>query len=1118
MKRYYIYIITLIIALFPGCTIDNNIIAPDVVNLGDIDVVFSVDGHEVRSIELSSISHNIRVDVTINNDNLYWTPVSNQEWCKIVDEEHRGSGSFTMVINANNDFEAREDAVISFKASSFSTPMMRVTHGGNTFVLDKVYTASTKDANREVITVTTPVGAKWTMKSNDWIEATKGETKTIEGKDVTELIIAWDENSNSSRYGQVSLTREGSEEASAWFTLWQYGTDVNYDEEGCLLMPSKDAAPLELRVPVQTVKDIILPSWIKYNIVDNEDMTVSYMLNFDDNPSDARYVRDAHVVLSMLSDADDVSVSFFKQNYYNLNGLLSARGLMLFAKTWNEGGDVSQWLIDDEATLVSDIDFEDIHEQSWVSIGTEQRPWRGVFNGNGKKIYNLTATQPLFAICKNATIKNLNIDITSSFWASEPMDSELNMASIAGTIVGTTIQDCKNYANLTIAASDDTHQSSYVGGLVCKMDASSIIKTSANLGTITVEQVNSALTLGGLAGYVGEGQISDCTNSGNISFSEDVYIPKKALYVGGIAGNVASVEGKLLSCSNNATIQLDGSDVGATIAVGGIAAVCNGTVKDCTNGAKGSISTAMKANTHRVGGIVGVVGSDEKMLVSGNTNSAKINYSPMTTRGTDDEGRILALGGIVGYIAAANGQIVNNTNNYSVETVSSIRYVYVGGVVGWLSGSVGKFSNNSVGATAVINASGKGRTTSVGGLVGTMNNGASLDLSDDTGVVKCTVKGGNSEGNNYHVGVGGLVGYASEGTSIKNASIWAGTLYVDSSTKSVSNVAGFGGVLGYAAGSMTIENCTTAGNLISNMSTALKGTMSIGGIVGYCTPSSDTPLSVTGCTNNSDLSFGSNASKSNDNPVYMAGIVGCATQGNVIISDCHNKHGFFNRNGNNRVIKYNDQSTVKNASYTGGILGVYGLGTTSGTLSIIDCTNNSTVSQNNADYKEMLRGNRGGLGGIAGYVRSAEICNCTNSGPVVRSCGPVGGIVSIASNTTISACSVTSSVNAEVASGSTPHSAGVAAMLFDECLIENCAFYGDVIKGVSGTSAYYGGISGYTSSETTVKDCKFGGTVNEVVINKDNVSANAVHLTDNVDGNAAVTTPTVRNCTYWNGK
>ena len=99
--------------LFAGCTTEDVNDSPEMTDVGNIEVTFSIDGEEVRSLDLTSVSHTIVVDVTLNNEGVYWTPVSSQEWCQIVEEEHRGSGSFTMVINANDSFEARERAEIS---------------------------------------------------------------------------------------------------------------------------------------------------------------------------------------------------------------------------------------------------------------------------------------------------------------------------------------------------------------------------------------------------------------------------------------------------------------------------------------------------------------------------------------------------------------------------------------------------------------------------------------------------------------------------------------------------------------------------------------------------------------------------------------------------------------------------------------------------------------------------------------------------------------------------------------------------------------------------------------------------------------------------------------------
>ena len=1126
MKRHIIYLITIAATLLVGCKIDYSIPAPDMVDEGEIKVTFSVNGKEVRSLDLASISHTIVVEVDVNEENIFWTPVSSQEWCTILEKEHRGSDSFTVVINANNSFEPREDAVISFVASKYTRPMLRISHNGNVFVLDEEYAVSTKTANSRQITVKTPAGTNWNFSSDDWITVVRGEETTSGDRTITStnVTISWKENTGASRYGAVSLSREG-DEASGWFSIWQYGTDVNYDDEGYLLLSAQDALPLELRVPVHTVKDITLPVWMTYEEIYREDRTVSYMLACEDNPSDARYVRSAQLVLSMLSGASDLILPTFKQDYYSVKGLRTARGLTLLSKTWNEGGDISQWMIDEDVAIVEDIDFNEIPEYEWVAIGTPERPWTMGFNGNGKKIYNLHASQPLFGHCSDgASIRNVFIDSSSSFEAEEPEGTELNISSFAYEITGTVLENCKNSAAITLNAADDTHSISYVGGLVCKMDQTSYIKNSSNVGNISITQVNSALTLGGLVGQVGGGHVESSSNSGNISFASQVYIPRKELYVGGIVGNVSDVTGIVLNCSNGGSISTAGSNIGATIYTGGIAGLCAGTVSGCSNSTKGMITTSLMANTHYVGGVVGAVGNDEGLLITDNSNGGSITYNTATTRTNDDEGRIFAIGGVVGYTAGTAGAIKENTNNASVSTASSARFVYVGGVLGWMGSPItGMFKDNSVGSNVIVNATGKGRTIGVGGLVGMLSNGSIIDLADDKGTVKCTVKGGNCEGSKYTVGIGGIAGAANGVATIRNVSIWQGTLYVDSSVTN-SNCTGFGGIIGSATNDLTIENCTSNGSLISNMKTALNGKMAIGGIVGIFNKE-DGACKISGCTNHSDLSFGSTATKANYKPVHMAGIIGLGVQGNVEISDCHNRHGFYNQSQNGLVIKLDDLTTMPKATYTAGIIAAYGLDvinlnlTENGTLTITDCTNDSSESQNHADYKDMIRNHRGAVAGIAGYVRDASITKCTNYGPLIRTNGgPAGGIVAIAKNSSIKDCTATCTATPATGGGFIAHSAGIASVLLEECIVDGCSFYGDINTAVNtNASAYMGGICGYTSDDTQIRNCKFGGSVNDVTITKDNYLANIAHLSDNSDGKAVGSNATVKDCSYWNG-
>ena len=1123
MKRYYIYILSIVANLFVGCAVDYSIPVPDVVDEGEIEVTFRVDGQEVRVLDLASVSHTIVVDVEVNEDDIYWQPVSSQDWCTILEEDHRGSGSFTVVINANNSFDAREDAIITFVAGQYSKSMLRVAHDGNIFVLDEVYAASTKSGNSRTVKVKTPRNVVWDVKADEWITVSKGESVTADGITTTTLNISWAENTGTTRYGAVSLSKSG-EAASGWYTIWQYGTDVNYDQDGFVLLESKNVQPFELRVPVQTVKEITLPSWITYEVVHHEDRTVSYMLQCEDNPSDARYIRSAQPVLSMLSGAADIVLPTIKQNYYDIKGLVSARGLVLLSKTWNEGGDISQWMIDDDIAMVADIDFMDIPEHEWKSIGIQERPLSVGFNGNGKKIYNLNAGEPLFGHCNGITIKNLYVDSSSSFEVTDSDNDEFNIASLANSIVATTIDNCKNNANITLSAADDAHSASFVGGLVCKMDGESYIKNSSNLGNIIVQQVNSKLTLGGLVGEVAQAQVETSSNVGRIAFESEVYIPRQDLYVGGIAGNISNVEGKLINCTNSGPIYTAGNNIGATIYTGGLAGFCAGVIKDSSNSAKGAITTALVANTHYVGGITGAVGADEGCLIVDNSNGANINYNSASTRGTDDEGKIFAIGGVVGYTSGGAADITGNSNNASVTTSSSARFVYIGGVLGWMGNVItGNIKNNSVGSNAIINATGKGRTTAIGGLVGMMSNGSTLDLEGDTGEVKCTVKGGNSENSSYTVGVGGIVGSANGAAIIKNSHTWQGTLYLDSSVTN-SNPVGFGGIIGYASNNLTIENCTTYGSVQSNLKTALKGSMAIGGMVGIFNKESGV-CTISGCTNHSDLSLSATATKSNYKPVNMAGIIGAAVQGDVTITDCHNKHGFYNQNQNGCVTQIAKLETVLKGSYAAGIIGSYGVSmmdmrqTTNGTLTINNCTNNSTESQNHADYKDMIRNHRGCSAGIAGFVRDATISNCINYGPIVRTnAGVASGIVAVALKSTISNCIATCTATGGTGAGFYAHAAGIVAILLEESTIDGCSFYGTIKTASNGTDlvTYCGAISGYTGDDCVISNCKLGGIVNGVAVTKDNLLQIMSHWADFPEL-AVKTNYTVEDYSYWDG-
>lgn len=223
---------------------------------------------------------------------------------------------------------------------------------------------------------------------------------------------------------------------------------------------------------------------------------------------------------------------------------------------------------------------------SFTPIGTAEKPFNGIFDGNGKKITAPAIDSDyagLFAFTDGAEIRNLTV--AGEFFA-------------------------KNYAGSVVAYAEDT-----------------VIENCVN--EAEVYAYNYA---GGIAGYIGSGRISDCTSS------EITVVIGYESHTGGIAGaNNAYIEG----CTNNAYIQ------GAKN-VGGIAGTNSGSVTCCTNAVRveayenncgaiagftsGSISfcknTGTVSGSGRTGGIAGIASGAEisQCLQTGSVNAAD-NYA-----------------------------------------------------------------------------------------------------------------------------------------------------------------------------------------------------------------------------------------------------------------------------------------------------------------------------------------------------------------------------------------------------------------------------------------------------------------------------------------------------------
>ena len=205
--------------------------------------------------------------------------------------------------------------------------------------------------------------------------------------------------------------------------------------------------------------------------------------------------------------------------------------------------------------LDSDLEFTANESEAFAPIGkTVQNSFRGVFDGQGNVVKNLTMshsllfTVGLFGYTVNATVKNTVLDSTCSIFGS---------FTSYGVNVGGLIAQCDASAGgactvenaVSMAAvSSKTENGAYIGGIIgyCAPSGSAAtctVKNSANYGTVTLAGVPTIARLGGIVGHC-------FTVSGSACYVQNCLNYGTVLYEG-IAVNLAKVGGIIGSNYNN---------------------------------------------------------------------------------------------------------------------------------------------------------------------------------------------------------------------------------------------------------------------------------------------------------------------------------------------------------------------------------------------------------------------------------------------------------------------------------------------------------------------------------------------------------------------------------------
>lgn len=320
-------------------------------------------------------------------------------------------------------------------------------------------------------------------------------------------------------------------------------------------------------------------------------------------------------LMCITASAAQLSGDGTKNNPYVIS---TADQLDAFSQMVADGEDFSGKFV----TLGNDIAVN----TSFAPIGSEDAPFKGTFNGNGKTLsafrVNKDSFAGLFGYTDGAVISD--VTVSGNFRATEDY-----AGAVAAFAKDTVIEGC--------TASALVYANTYTGGIAGYLESGKI----SDCTTATRATVGSySEYCGGIAGFAA-GEIANCTNNAYTYGIKNV---------GGIAGYSTS---DIVSCTNTVKVNATKTNLG------GIAGLTEGTVKYCKN--TGIISTT-DTNAGKTGGIAGVA---YNAVITECMNSGAV-----TVTGT-------YAGGIAGY--ATKTEISDCIVNAAVTASGN----YAGGIFGF---------------------------------------------------------------------------------------------------------------------------------------------------------------------------------------------------------------------------------------------------------------------------------------------------------------------------------------------------------------------------------------------------------------------------------------------------
>ncbi len=337
---------------------------------------------------------------------------------------------------------------------------------------------------------------------------------------------------------------------------------------------------------------------------------------------------------------------------------------------------------------------------------------------------------------------------------------ETGFTCVGGITPSNNVSGCYNEGNITVESKGDTRVGGITGGGTVEK-CYNTGKIVAHTSYVNPQDNRVGLYVGGISGLLYQDvnsnviqKISNCENRGEVQGGMTINTSTTLASIGGIAGYINN--GTVENCSNEAKITANGINQEAAGGISGYLYGDNGKVINCFN--TGEINATSSNNYARAGGIIGYTFTDtvQKNIIANCYNTGNITGSS----GHSVSGKI---GGYVGGIIGTQSEniLINAYNAGIVKGIATgVSAGTVGGIIGDQKGEIYNSYN-----TAQIIYQGNNENGAVGGIAGYVRNGSIAKNCYTTGSVSGTGK--------YWIGA--AVAYAFSGYSSSNIYYMTGT-------------------------------------------------------------------------------------------------------------------------------------------------------------------------------------------------------------------------------------------------------------------------------------------------------------------------------------------------------